>query len=383
MSNGLKKLVLLAAAAFAAACFGGLLAPRGLSQGGPNNVLSDWRPARDAGGIGYVGNKACAECHAYQASTFSETPMANASRAAADCEILAAHPRLAFREGPYSYEIARRGRQSVYTVSDGAGTISEPLLYCFGSGVAGQTYIFRHGGSLYESRVSYFQKLRGLGLTILHPREVPKSLAEAVGRRMSEEGARGCFSCHTTAAVNGSRLQLERLAGGVGCEACHGPGERHVAAVRAGNFKSLQIFNPAKLDALDLMQEFCATCHVSFEEVSHMPELGGANNIRFQPYRIFKSRGHLLDDRRISCTACHDPHDKLRHEAAFYDAKCTACHLNGPREARTPARAAAPCPVSTRQCVTCHMPKVELPEMHFKFTDHWIRTPKTGEPTPR
>jgi hypothetical protein len=29
------------------------------------------------------------------------------------------------------------------------------------------------------------------------------------------------------------------------------------------------------------------------------------------------------------------------------------------------------------------MPKVDLPEMHFKFTDHWIRIVKPGEATPR
>jgi hypothetical protein len=29
------------------------------------------------------------------------------------------------------------------------------------------------------------------------------------------------------------------------------------------------------------------------------------------------------------------------------------------------------------------MPKVELPEMHFKFTDHWIRIARPGDPVPR
>jgi hypothetical protein len=29
------------------------------------------------------------------------------------------------------------------------------------------------------------------------------------------------------------------------------------------------------------------------------------------------------------------------------------------------------------------MPKVELPEMHYKFTDHWIRVVKPNAPVPR
>jgi cytochrome c peroxidase len=110
---------------------------------------------------------------------------------------------------------------------------------------------------------------------------------------------------------------------------------------------------------------------------------GGAANIRFQPYRIYNSRGHLTDDRRMSCVACHDPHDQLRRDAAYYDAKCLACHLSTAKETKTQARSAPACPVSTTQCATCHMPKVELPEMHFKFTDHWIRVVKPGAATPR
>jgi hypothetical protein len=200
---------------------------------------------------------------------------------------------------------------------------------------------------------------------------------------MSPEGAKGCFSCHSTAAVSGAELQLNRLVPGISCEACHGPGEKHLAAVKAKNFKDLQIFNPGNLDSFDLTQEFCGACHMSFEQAIAMPDHGGINNLRFQPYRIFNSQPHFKNDSRIGCTACHDPHDHLEHEASFYDSKCLACHLSDSKDARTETRTAAACPVSKQLCVTCHMPKVEVPEMHFKFTDHWIRIVKSGEPVPK
>jgi hypothetical protein len=260
--------------------------------------------------------------------------------------------------------------------------MAETILYCFGQGVAGQTYVFRHNGSLYESRVSYFQELQNLDITILHSRAVPKSLEDALGRPMSPEGAKGCFNCHATAAVSESRLQLDSLTPGVSCEACHGPGEKHVAAVRARNTKDLQIFNPGNLSANELSQEFCGSCHLSYDQAMLLPGQGGINNIRFQAYRIFNSPGHNGSDRRISCVGCHDPHEKLEHEASFYDAKCLACHLSVPQEVKTKLRAASACPVSTKQCVTCHMPKVEVPEMHFKFTDHWIRIVRPGDTVP-
>lgn len=384
MAQGVKKiLVVLALAGCALLCLSGSRVLSGEGQTTKDTARSRWRPTMELPGEGYAGAKACAECHTDEAKSYASSPMAHASAPAAGCEILSRHPRLTFREGQYSYEIARRAGQSFYTVTDGVRTISAPVLHCFGQGVAGQTYILRHEGRLYEGRVSYFQKLNGLGLTILHPRAVPASLEEAVGRPMSDEGAKGCFSCHTTGAVVNSELRLDRLDAGVSCEACHGPGEKHIQTVRAKNFKDLQIFNPGHLDAFDLTQEFCGACHMSFEKVVTMPEQGGAGNIRFQPYRIFNSRKHLINDRRLSCVACHDPHGKLEQEASFYDSKCLTCHLSTAKEVRTKRRTASACPVSRRDCVTCHMPKVELPEMHFQFTDHWIRVARRGGPVPR
>ena len=384
MGDGVKRslaLAFLLASALAYFCGSLLTSGQGQTRGG--DPFSRWRPTRDYTGVGYVGASACAECHAKEARTQAATPMGRASERAADCEVLKTRPRLTFRNGPYTYTITREGSGSTYAVADGAGVISEPILFCFGQGVAGQTYIFRHGGTFYESRVSYFPELRGLDITIQHPRAVPASLEDALGRPVSLEAAEGCFSCHTTPSAGGARLQPERAVPGVNCEACHGPGERHVAAARAKDLKDPQIFNPSGLDAFELSQEFCGACHQSFDTVMSLAAQGGAANIRFQPYRIFNSRGHLVNDRRLSCVACHDPHEQLQHDEAYYDSKCLACHLSSAKEPKTEARAAPACPVSAKQCATCHMPKVELPEMHYKFTDHWIRVVRPGEAVPR
>jgi len=40
------------------------------------------------------------------------------------------------------------------------------------------------------------------------------------------------------------------------------------------------------------------------------------------------------------------------------------------------------CPVATADCVSCHMPKVKLPDEHLIFTDHWIRVAHAGDPYP-
>ena len=175
------------------------------------------------------------------------------------------------------------------------------------------------------------------------------------------------------------------------CEACHGPGEKHLVAAKArkldhqaaNKLASLAIFNPGRLSAHDLTQSFCGSCHTGFEQAMLQSAQGGINNIRFQPYRMFNSRGHNTNDPRVGCVACHNPHEKLQKDAAYYDPKCLACHLTKPTDAKTTRRNADACPVSTKQCVTCHMPKVDLPGMHANFTDHWIRIARVNDPVPR
>jgi hypothetical protein len=316
-------------------------------------------------------------------ATYSTTPMAQALEVAPACRIITARGRLTFRNGQYTYEISHQGKTIVYSVSDGSNTIKEPILFCFGQGHIGQTYLFRHNDLLYETRVSYFEKLRQLDVTIGHKPAVPTSLDDALGRAIGGDEPQQCFGCHTTGAVAGTQLKLNQLRAGVGCESCHGPGEKHVVAMKEKKFREPQIFNPSRLGGHDLSQSFCGTCHTSFEQAMLMPGQAGINNIRFQPYRMFNSRGHNTDDPRIGCLACHNPHEKLRKETAYYDQKCLACHLTKANEPKTQRRPAAACPVSTKSCATCHMPKVELPGMHAAFTDHWIRVAKPNEPVPR
>lgn len=383
MTDSIKKTLFLFIIAFCFSLYAWsprVLRGQGQMQG--NSPLSKWRPSHEAFGIRYVGSQACAQCHTHEAANWSATPMAHALETVADCEVLRTHTKLAFRNGSYNYQITREGNRSLYTVTDGANAISEPILYCFGRGVVAQTYVFRHNGALYESRISYYPGIQNMDFTTGHLHTEPASLEDALGRVLSQSDAEGCFSCHATAAVSRSQLQLDKLTPGISCEACHGPGERHLAAVKAKNFKDLQIFNPGSLNSQDLMQEFCGSCHRSFDNVMLMPGQGGINNIRFQPYRIFNSPGHLKNDPRISCTACHNPHDKLEHETAFYDSKCLACHLSTSKEAKTQKRSAPACPVSTKQCATCHMPRVEVPDTHAEFTDHWIRIVKPNAPVP-
>ncbi len=283
--------------------------------------------------------------------------------------------------GRYSYQITCEGGSCAYSVSDGTSRISVPILWAFGSGNAGQTYIFRHNGEFIQSRVSFYSEIRGLDATLGSAGYTPKTLDDALGAVIDSSEAPECLGCHTTGAISEGKLTAgthPKL--GISCESCHGPGAQHIAASSAGRHAQPDIFNPAILSAGDL-EDFCGACHRTWMQVQLMG-IRDARNVRFQPYRLQNSRCWDAEDLRISCVACHDPHGKLEKNPAFYDAKCLACHSSmakaQPRE-RFPGPA---CSVSSHDCVTCHMPKVGLPGSHFKFSDHWIRIARAGEPYP-
>lgn len=354
----------------------------GQSAGKSFAPATEWRSTHAPAGAKYLGNQACAECHT-QTETQSETPMGKALEFGAECNILKANPKLTFKSGIYSYAILRQGSQSLYSVTDGKETMSVPILYAFGQGKAGQTYVLVHNGKYYESRVSFYDELAGLDYTLGSPRKPADSLEEAFGRLMDSLDTKDCFSCHATAAVSERTLQLDKMTPGITCEGCHGAGEKHVALMKTKSSGATTqphdkaILNPGHFDT-EGMTQFCGSCHRTWEQVQLMKGTRGVVNVRFQPYRIFGSKCYDFDDKRIRCTACHNPHEALKQEATFYDAKCTACHRT--TSVTNPGRTAPLCKTGKlSNCASCHMPQYEIPGVHHKFTDHRIRVVKAGE----
>ena len=143
-----------------------------------------------------------------------------------------------------------------------------------------------------------------------------------------------------------------------------------------------EIMDPAGLSPADSV-DFCGACHTTWADVVEAASKPGPENIRFEPYGLEQSRCWGTNgDARITCVACHDPHQPLVHEPSAYDSKCLACH--GLRSvSKKPAAAKSMCKVATSNCVTCHMPKYDLPQTHAVFTDHEIRVVREGALDPR
>jgi len=315
----------------------------------------------------------CASCHE-EAKWQPATSMGHALETVEECTTFTSHPLLTFKDQGYTYRIERRGSQGFYTVTDGEQSLTLPIRWVMGASFGiGQTYILEKDGQLYQSRVSYYRKLKGLELTIGAQGSVPADLLEAAGHLMELDEELKCFGCHATNATDGRKLTLNVMTPGVQCERCHGSAEKHVQWATKGE-SPLVLMNDLSKLSTEQVTNFCGQCHRTFSDVAATGRFD-ITDLRFQPYRLTMSKCYDGDDARIKCLACHDPHHEVDANPLDYDSKCLACHGGGKVGAKK-------CSVSTNRCTTCHMPKIELPGAHFKFSDHRIRIVKAHEPFP-
>jgi len=176
-----------------------------------------------------------------------------------------------------------------------------------------------------------------------------------------------CLVCHTTAYDKGYVGATDSYASrwremGVGCEACHGPGRRHVDARRAGTTDPWRTTDPERL--LDA----CGNCHARrVERAAFTP--GDAFLDAFEPelldtdayhpdgqvkeelYELVSFQQSKMFQEGVRCWNCHDPHaDGTKADG---NALCRTCH-----EARydTDAHTHHANGSAGAECRGCHMP---------------------------
>ena len=372
--------------------FSGMSLPTAVRAQGPG-----WWPTKgEASREEYAGEAECGQCHGSKVASYRETAMSRASVHASDSDILRQHQRLAFRQGTVDYLLTTTADHSTLRAGNETTSLSADLLWGFGAGRMGQTYIYSQEGNFFESRLSFFSEIAELDITPGHSRTAPDRLESALGVKQDPPSEiHRCFACHTTASMNKGQFDPVHAFSGLTCEACHGPGAQHARAMKSGigstgdsatnlsgdPTKDL-ILNPARLDPVDQV-DFCGACHRTWQDVVGSGLTGvGMLNVRFAPYRLENSKCWKQQDTRLTCVACHDPHKPLVRDAGSYDSRCLSCHVLRGGAKKLVKGAPGACPVATKDCVTCHMPKYEPANLHSSFTDHWIRIVRPGEPYP-
>lgn len=222
-----------------------------------------------------------------------------------------------------------------------------------------------------------------------------------------------CADCHSTNLrrnydVVGDRYQTQWSEIDVSCEACHGPGERHVARIRAGSPPSPGgdfahalarrghwTMNPETGIAENpeangrAQVEACARCHSRRVPLAdgYRHDLPWTDSYRPQVLQddLYFADGQILEEvfvygsfvqsrmaaKGVACSDCHDPHTLEPKRKG--NALCGQCHLAS-RYDVTEHHFHAPGEAGSA-CVDCHMP-ARVYMVNDARRDHGFRVPR-------
>ncbi len=324
----------------------------------------------------YVGNAACAPCHAEIAQAYAPTPMANSSGLVKG-ELRAG--RFRHSESKTEYQIEPSGR---VTAARGAVTVMRQLDYFIGSGAVGQSFVSSKNRFLFQAPVTWYSQLARWDVSPGYEHDE----ASRWNRPIQPE----CLNCHSS-QIRSSPDYLNSYAdppfaqNGIGCERCHGPGSDHVQG--KGTMVNPAKLEPAKRDSV------CAQCHMSGEVridrtgkrwMDYRPGTllsdfaayfvtEGLSDLKATSYveKLSASRCKLASKDRLWCGTCHDPHrvPAPAKRVAWYRTQCLSCHATS--SCGRPG-----------DCAACHMPKSKVVDVnHGVLTDHAIpRIPASVAP---
>ena len=328
----------------------------------------------------FVGANQCQSCHAAKYRTQRASGHGQSLRWGGELAAIP-FPDRTFKDPDsdrVSYAFHRDGQGvSVETQIDGKAH-EATLKYAVGSGSHGLSVVgvddLKHARL---ARVSLFVHTTMMNLTP----SVPRGLADDsqyLGRPLDSSTLTACLGCHTTTltktAIPGETIPFER---GIGCERCHGAGDHHIKAVE-GNLEDLAIARLRRASPRQILN-LCGQCHMPPPGEPLPPDDPAL--VRQQARTMPLSRCFTASGEQLSCVSCHNPHENAETSPAFYEEKCLACH-SASVSASTPVKTAAGsrrfrtvvCPVNaTKNCIGCHMPKVEIPDEHASYADHYIR----------
>jgi hypothetical protein len=361
---------------------------------------------------GYIGSKACSECHSEIYRRFSQTSMGRSMSPVTPAFLKSIPSSAVYRNQQLNrrFEVFTRD-EKLYQSESGIGTdggesfrSAHELEWIIGAGANGFGAILQEDHHLFQAPLSFYSKTRNWE---------PSPGYEFTDLGFNRPITPGCISCHSGRpnAVPGSDGEFEstpfsELA--IGCERCHGPGGAHVqlmtgAAVPgsqkgdSANVRDTRIVNPTHLSPY-LADNICMACHQTgdvrvlkpgktYQDIRPGHPLDDTLSILMIPptrdsppsadhvehyYSMTLSKCYRASQGRLSCITCHDPHVEPSQEEApaYFNGKCLACHTSQSCKLPVPVRMQRE-PV--KGCIGCHMPKRDIQVIsHSSATNHRI-----------
>jgi len=367
----------------------------------------------------YVGSEACAECHADAYSTWRTSQHARAMLEADAATVAGDFDDAGFSHFGVTSRFFRRDDRFLVRTEGADGEPAEFVVrYTFGVEPLQQYLVEFPRGRLQSLTIAWDTRPPEQGghrWFHLYPDEriAPDDPLHWTG--IDQNWNYQCADCHSTNLRKNYDAQADRFDTSwseinVACEACHGPGERHVAWAQgggAGEDKGLTArlderrgvawqADPATGNARRSQPrrssreiEVCARCHARRGQFSDEHVAGDPLHDAFRPALIepelywpdgqmrdeVYNYGSFLTSRMaaagVTCSDCHEPHSqRLRAEG---NAVCAQCHL--PSRFDTPGHHRHEPGSEGARCAACHMPATTYMVVDPRH-DHSFRIPR-------
>jgi predicted CXXCH cytochrome family protein len=375
----------------------------------------------------YVGVAACQSCHATETAEWRSSQH-QAAMAEADAQSVLGD----FNNATFTYAgitstfFKRDGRFFVHTDGPDGKLADFQIKYTFGIYPLQQYLVEFPDGRLQALSIAWDThpvKAGGQRWFHLYPKERITHDDELHWTRAAHNWNFACADCHSTelkknydAAAN--RFQTSWAEINVGCEACHGPGSRHLAwaeAMKAGKSATDDgnLGLSVRLDerrgvtwapnaagnavrsqprTAEREIEVCAQCHSRRSQIAEGYEAGKPFLDYYRPMLLTSPLYHPDGQQRdevfiwgsfqqsrmfakgVTCSDCHNPHSgKLR---AAGNTLCASCHQPAKYDTaqhhhHKPGSAGA-------ACTACHMPTTTYMVVDPRH-DHSMRVPRPDQ----
>jgi len=370
----------------------------------------------------YVGAKACAACHAREHNAWLGSHHALAMQEVTERTVLGDFNNAEFRYAGTTSRFFRRDGKYVVRTDGPDGKLADfEIQYTFGIWPLQQYLIEFPGGRYQTLGIAWDAREKGEGgqrWFHLYPNEKIDHTDQLHWTGLYQNWNLQCAACHSTnlkkgydAASNTYKTTFSEI--NVACEACHGPGSRHVAWAKQArppyasqSDKGLVVLRSrwneawkfaapgaasAQRDqpAADALMNVCAACHARRSTISESgtpgapledthrlamltpPNYHADGQQREEVYVWSSFLQTKMYQRGVTCMDCHEPHAlKLRAEG---NALCLRCHSAAAFDTEKHHFHKAGTPGA--QCVECHMSAQNYMVVDAR-RDHGIRSPR-------
>lgn len=383
-----------------------------------------------------VGRQVCGSCHPAELALWQGSHHDKAMEEPTEETVLGDFRDATFQHQGVVTTLSRREGNFVVRTEGADGKLQDfSVAYTFGVEPLQQYLVAGPGGRFQALSVAWDSRAATAGGRRWFSLD-PAGEKVAAGDPLHWTGARlnwnsMCAECHSTDLEKRYRSDsnsFETRWGeiDVSCEACHGPGSRHVAWARGdrrpdagkGLVVALArtapfdpVFDPATGTARGAADpssirratqiDACARCHARRTPIAERYEYGrpllATHDLSLLDENLYHPDGQIRDEvfevgsfleskmyrHGVVCSDCHEPHAATLR--ATGDALCIRCH-DANRFAQKSHHHHAPASDAAR-CVTCHMPAKTYMGVDER-RDHSFRTPrpdlsaKLGVPNP-